>query len=97
MTTRRGFLASILAAGVAPAAIGSNVLMPIKTIWTPVNSLQTGNTLLTPQMIAKEALQILHKEFRFSCVNKPYQYVDWGSQKLEQDLDNLLGKSAHFS
>jgi hypothetical protein len=32
---RRGFLASILAAGVAPAAIGSGVLMPIKRIVLP--------------------------------------------------------------
>lgn len=32
---RRGFLASILAAGVAPAAIGSGVLMPIRKILAP--------------------------------------------------------------
>lgn len=32
---RRGFLSSILAAGVAPAAIGSGVLMPIKRIVLP--------------------------------------------------------------
>ena len=35
---RRGFLqglAGILASGVAPAAIGSNVLMPIRKLWTP--------------------------------------------------------------
>lgn len=40
---RRRFLrgiAGILAAGVAPAAVGSGVLMPIKTLWTPpVNTL----------------------------------------------------------
>lgn len=35
MMNRRGFLASILAAGVAPAAIGSGVLMPIKRIVLP--------------------------------------------------------------
>ena len=36
--SRRGFLqgmAGILAAGVAPAAIGSNILMPVKKLWTP--------------------------------------------------------------
>lgn len=32
MTTRRSFLASILAAGMAPAAVGSGILMPVKTI-----------------------------------------------------------------
>lgn len=35
--TRRGFLkgmAGILAAGVAPAAVGSNILMPVRKLWT---------------------------------------------------------------
>lgn len=35
MTTRRGFLASILAAGVAPAFVGSSVLMPVRKIVAP--------------------------------------------------------------
>jgi hypothetical protein len=35
MSTRRGFLAGILAAGFAPAAIGSGVLMPVRTIALP--------------------------------------------------------------
>lgn len=35
MTTRRSFLAGILAAGFAPAAIGSGILMPVKTIAVP--------------------------------------------------------------
>ena len=30
---RRGFLGAILAAGVAPAAVGSGILMPVKKIW----------------------------------------------------------------
>ncbi len=34
-TTRRGFLAGILAAGFAPAAIGSGILMPVRSIVTP--------------------------------------------------------------
>ena len=33
--SRRGFLASILAAGVAPAIVGSGILMPIRKVWTP--------------------------------------------------------------
>lgn len=28
-------MAGILAAGIAPAAIGSGILMPVKTLWTP--------------------------------------------------------------
>lgn len=35
MTTRRSFLQSILAAGVAPAFIGSNILMPVKALVLP--------------------------------------------------------------
>ena len=45
--TRRGFLqgmAGILAAGVAPAAIGSNILMPVKTLWKPETGLLWGQT-----------------------------------------------------
>lgn len=34
---RRGFLASILAAGVAPAAIGSGILMPARKIIVPAS------------------------------------------------------------
>lgn len=34
MISRRGLLTSILAAGMAPAAIGSNILMPVKKIYT---------------------------------------------------------------
>lgn len=32
---RRGFLASILAAGFAPAAVGSGVLMPVRKLIVP--------------------------------------------------------------
>ncbi len=32
---RRGFLKSILAAGVAPAVVGSGVLMPVRKIFAP--------------------------------------------------------------
>lgn len=32
---RRGFLSSILAAGVAPAFVGSSVLMPVKRLIVP--------------------------------------------------------------
>lgn len=32
---RRGFLKAILAAGVAPAFVGSGVLMPVRSLWLP--------------------------------------------------------------
>jgi hypothetical protein len=35
---RRSFLQSILAAGVAPAFIGSSVLMPVRQLWQPFNA-----------------------------------------------------------
>lgn len=35
MTTRRGFLGAMLAAGVAPAFVGSSVLMPLRRVWVP--------------------------------------------------------------
>lgn len=92
MTTRRGFLASILAAGVAPAAIGSGVLMPVRQIWTPVNSLKMGNTLLTPQMIIKEALEILQKECGVSHINKSYEFSEWGNPQTVTALNNMIAK-----
>lgn len=36
MTTRRGFLATILAAGVAPAAVGSGILMPVRPLGSEI-------------------------------------------------------------
>ena len=33
MINRRGFLQSILAAGIAPAVVGSGILMPVRQIW----------------------------------------------------------------
>lgn len=39
MRTRRGFLQAILAAGVAPAVVGSGVLMPVRKIIDPYEGL----------------------------------------------------------
>ena len=47
MTTRRSFMASILAAGFAPAAIGSGVLMPVRRIVEPLYE----DTPLRPGML----------------------------------------------
>uniref|UniRef100_A0A6M3IXT4 Uncharacterized protein n=1 Tax=viral metagenome TaxID=1070528 RepID=A0A6M3IXT4_9ZZZZ len=42
--SRRAFLkgmAGILASGIAPAAIGSGILMPVRTIWRPDDEILT--------------------------------------------------------
>ena len=39
---RRGFLQSILAAGVAPAFVGASILMPVRKIWTPPEPIWNG-------------------------------------------------------
>ncbi len=46
---RRGFLKSMLAAGVAPAVIGSGILMPVKEIIIPTGctcGADNGNLIL---------------------------------------------------
>lgn len=51
---RRGFLGAILAAGVAPAFIGSSILMPVKAIAlpaaldVPLQTIITGAATLLP-------------------------------------------------
>ena len=58
---RRGFLKSILAAGAAPAVVGSGILMPVKEIILP-----RGNYLIPPSLVVKEALAMPNKELIFS-------------------------------
>lgn len=36
MLSRRGFLAGIIAAGVAPAIVRPGLLMPVKPLWRPI-------------------------------------------------------------
>lgn len=66
---RRGFLGAILEAGVAPAVVKASSLMPL---WLPranpyevIVTVGGGNTLLTIEMITREALRILHKNMAF--------------------------------
>jgi len=66
---RRSFLASILAAGVAPAVIGSGILMPVRKIWTPewmpwLGSVHTRPTrlLVYPEDLAN-AQRILNRYY----------------------------------
>ena len=57
---RRGFLQSILAAGVAPAFIGSSVLMPVRSLLVPRDRLSISPTTIIVSSDMKEAaLQIL--------------------------------------
>lgn len=46
----------------APAAIGSGVLMPVRQIWTP-------HRVLTPELITQEALRILDKNINLDVLN----------------------------
>lgn len=49
MMRRRSFLASILAAGFAPAAIGSGILMPVRQLVTPWATFGAGRTITLPR------------------------------------------------
>ena len=83
---RRGFLQGILAAGVAPAVITTaGVLMPVRALWKPrglFDGLQWGAEELalmprvpplTIDMIAREALNLLHENEAFvASVNRNF-------------------------
>ncbi len=86
---RRGFLQAILAAGVAPAVVGSGVLMPVRRVVVPewpvgivslaapfqaAENARVGNCLLTVSQITREALRILEAE-----IMKPHPELDPGA------------------
>ena len=68
---RRGFLHGILALGAAPAIVRIGSLMPVRSIVVPttaetieygyVAGAGLGNTILTIDMITREALRLLEK------------------------------------
>lgn len=58
---RRGFLQSILAAGVAPAFVGSSVLMPVRKIVVAPN----GGGLFVPEWWSKELVRQFNNETVF--------------------------------
>ncbi len=74
---RRGFLSAILAAGVAPAFVGSSVLMPVRSLVLPTVEevvAVSGNTLLTIDMITREALRIFEETGAFMrSMNRQYE------------------------
>jgi hypothetical protein len=50
MIQRRGFLSAILAAGFAPAAVSSGVLMPVRAIWTPYDNYGYSHDLMIDEI-----------------------------------------------
>lgn len=77
---RRGFLGAILAAATAPAIVRIESLMPVRQLmlddWLPTASgvLTRGNTLLTIDMITREALRVLEENLVFARrANIPFQ------------------------
>ena len=80
---RRGFLRGILAAAAAPAIVRIGSLMPVKSIFVPTTeevlaftgatSIGGGNTLLSIDLITREALRILYSNMDFlTQVNREY-------------------------
>lgn len=81
---RRGFLGAILAAGVAPAIVRAANIMPVflrrevgGLLVPEVSGMALmqggGNTLLTIEMVTKEALRILEKNMAFmSALNSGF-------------------------
>lgn len=69
---RRGFLGGILAACAAPAVITrAGVLMPVRNMLLPPQEVimltSRGNSLITPEMIARESLKILSEQLTFTA------------------------------
>lgn len=56
---RRGFLAGILAAGMAPAFVGAKVLMPVRRVIVPTAG------LLTMEEMTREAMRIFTLNMQF--------------------------------
>lgn len=87
MTTRRGFMQSILALGIAPAIVRADSLMRVVahdiTIIPAIAPMRVdmlyGTRLLTIDQITKEALLILEENITFTtAVNRTYdrQFAD---------------------
>lgn len=70
---RRGFLGGLISALVAPAIVRIDSIMPVKqVILTPKNI----NSLLTIDMITKEAIALFHNSNAFiKNIDKQYNYL----------------------
>ena len=89
---RRGFLQSILAAGVAPAVVGSGILMPIKKLWTPPpiwNGFAYGRFVIIgnagPETVTIEAME--HGGVKYPTPRPIYVHPGNG---LVYDLENRM-------
>jgi hypothetical protein len=76
MMQRRGFLGAILAAGVAPAFVGSSVLMPVRKVLAaePAQIIAPASTIFAPSggIIPGDVFTIagIAGSFRVTCVSK---------------------------
>lgn len=66
---RRGFLGSILAAGMAPVIVKAEILMPVRQIWVPssVPAFVPRNNLITAEEVARQSLKILRERLNFTA------------------------------
>lgn len=91
---RRGFLAGIFAAGMAPAFVGAKVLMPVRQIATPelfvfgpVSYESDAFSLvmepMTPSEIARVSLQMLGEQIQFSGSVGPGWEIDLQKVKIQ--------------
>lgn len=76
---RRGFLGSILAAGMAPVIVKAEILMPVRQIWvpSPATALVSPNNLVTAEEVARQSLKILRERLNFNAAlnrgwNRPW-------------------------
>ena len=78
---RRGFLAGILAAASAPAIVRIGSLMPVRSIVIPTTAeVVAVNSLLTIDMITREALRLAHGKAAFiGTINR--QFDQWSAKK----------------
>ena len=78
MTTRRGFLGSMLALAAAPAIVRASSLMKIAPGMRELESgiVVPGNQLLTIKQITDEALRVISKANLFVSFNGIYQSPD---------------------
>ena len=85
---RRGFLSAILAAGVAPAVVKAQNIMPLFVrrgeLLIPDPQILLPSRLLTPEWITKEALRILHDNLVLSksaySHNRLVRFDNWGEK-----------------
>ena len=77
---RRGFLAGILAAGMAPAVVRAASLM--KVISPTGLVAPPSDILLVPSIISREALRILEAQFRKSLD----QHEIWSGRRLTTEM-----------